>query len=701
MRYFFSFLFLAILFPVCLFGEWTPPRVVLPSNREHPVIALPAEGLKRLRTELEGGPQQKEVQALINAGDKAIRGDLEFPLRGGVHSQWYNCPDCETRLKTISPTEHECRICGKTYSGSPFDDVLFSQEHGRNLRRLEEAAWAYILTEDDRYAVFAREVLLGYAERYLQYEFQHASRKNSAYAQRAGGRLFDQTLTEAFYLQQHILPAYDLVAGSRLFTPADHRAIREKLIVPMVEGMLRNDRGKSNWQSFHNTAMFWAGAILRNPEWMERSIYEPENGFLFQMENSVLSDGMWYENSWSYHFYTYRALGRHAQGAAHIGIDLWNHPKMRKMLTLPLDFVMADGSVPRIGNATTVRPLQLAANRPALMEAAYRAYLDDIFLPILPKKITEHSVLYGNSEVIGRGETASRKSTVMESGHAILRTAGEPGLTAALNFAPFGGYHSHFDKLSFVFFGFGEELGVDRGRAAAQAYNLPIHREWYRATISHNTVLVDGKSQAEAGGELLFFNSTDEEVAAVAKTEAYEDVDHRRMLFMTADYLLVFDELEAANRRRFDWFYHNRGKDVVSAVVSEKADLSFFGKSADYFADMRSGVSDFLLKAHFPGENVTVYLTEAGAPGSRLTVANGAGSTVSERIPLLFITREGRQVQFVSVLEPVRNGDEPRVGDVTLAMSDEGPMISIEFDGSRHRYVLRADHSIVRTRSSQ
>ncbi len=700
MRFLLPFLIFATLFPISVTADWQPPKAVLPAkSRSGPVITLPPDGLKRLRTELERGPHRKEVEALIAAGDRAIRAGLEFPPRGGQHSQWYNCPKCETRLKTVSPTEHQCRICGKTYSGTPYDDVLFTKTHGNTIRRLEDAAWAYILTEDDKYAAFARDVLLGYAERYLEYEYRHASRSDSAYARRAGGRLFDQTLTEAYYLQEHILPAYDLTGGSRLFKPADHRAIRERLIVPMVEGILRNNRGKSNWQSFHNTAMFWAGAILGNRDWMERSIDDPNNGFLFQMENSVLPDGMWYESSWSYHFYTYRALGRHAQGAAHLGMDLWNHPKMKKMLTLPLDFVMADGSVPRIGDATTVRPLELAAGRSALMEAAYAAYSDSAFLPILPKKITSDAVLYGNTGVTGRGELISRASMVMESGHAILRTAGDAGLTASFNFAPYGGGHSHLDKLSFVFFGFGEELGVDRGRAAAQAYNLPIHKQWYRGTISHNTVLVDGKSQKPAGGELLFFNHTDREAAAVARTDASDGIDHRRMLFMTEDYLLVFDELKAKEPHRFDWFYHNRGESAVAPLASTPASLSALGDGASYLADARTGRGDTALRARFPGEKVTVHLTEAGGKGSAVTTAHGPGSSVQERVPLVFITREGKEVHFAAVIEPVRNGQEPRIQDVKVAETSDGLEIAVIAGNELHRYKLRSDDTIERTRT--
>ena len=38
----------------------------------------------------------------------------------------------------------------------------------------------------------------------------------------------------------------------------------------------------------------------------------------------------------------------------------------------------------------------------------------------------------------------------------------------------------------------GRELGVDPGRARSQAYRLPIHTGWYKATVGHNAVLVDG-----------------------------------------------------------------------------------------------------------------------------------------------------------------------------------------------------------------
>lgn len=354
--------------------DWQPPTVRLPDDRSHPVVTLPPGGLDLLRRHYRnGGALQEELLGLVKAGEKAVAEEVAYPPRGGHHNMWYQCDDCEAPLTTVSETEHRCRLCGNVYSGEPYDDVVFHRIHGRNLSRLLDAAWAYALTGEETFASFGRDILLGYAERYMGYPYRQAIRQDTEYARRAGGRLFDQTLSEAAYLLQKIAPAYDLIHDSPSIGRDQHRQIREGFILPMMESIARHRRGESNWQSYHNAALFWAGAVLGEVKWMEESVHDPENGFLYQMEHSLSPDGMWYEGSWSYHFYTLGALGEHARGAAHLGMDLWGHPHMKKMLTLPIQYLMGDGSVPRLGNATTLQPQEFAQRRADLMEAPIAA----------------------------------------------------------------------------------------------------------------------------------------------------------------------------------------------------------------------------------------------------------------------------------------------------------------------------------------
>src|SRR5690606_723997 len=260
-------------------------------------------------------------------------------------------------LKTVN-SGHQCPTCKKIYKGEPYDDVVFSRQHSANLRRMNEAAWAYAITEDEKFARFARDVLVGYGDRYLAYPRRHATRPDTSSARRSGGHIYDQTLTEAYHLQDEIAESYDLIHNSPSLSAADHKKIRDGLILPMLLSIAGHSAGKGNWQTFHNTAMFWAGAVLGDVEWMKRSILDPENGFVFQMNTSVTPDGLWYEGTWSYHFYSLTGLSRHAVGAAHMGINLWGNPSLRKMFVLPVAYEMSDGTTPRFGDATTLRPAE-------------------------------------------------------------------------------------------------------------------------------------------------------------------------------------------------------------------------------------------------------------------------------------------------------------------------------------------------------
>lgn len=680
-------------FPSIQAQEWQPPRVVLPANLKHPVIALPPGGLEILRSAYRGDTEiTGEVKKMVAAGEKAIRPKLSFPPRGGHHNQWYQCDKCQRALKTVNG-KHTCPTCGKVYAGEPYDDVVFSRQHAANLRRMRDAAWAYAITQDEKFAEFAKTVLVGYGERYLTYPYRQASRADNAYARKAGGRLFDQTLTEAGYLHGSIAEGYDLIHDSPSVTAADHKKIREGLFLPMLESIGTYSRGKGNWQTFHNAAMFWGGAVLGDVKWMERSINDPKHGFIFQMGESVSPDGMWYEGSWSYHFYTLSGLANHARGAAHLGIDLWGNPMLKKMFLLPVSYEMSDGSVPRLGDSTTLRPERSWQRMADMTEAAFSYYQDEDLLSILPKKITRFSYFYGNEKADRTRKLIGRTVVFPETGHAILRTNGGGKLSAALTFAPHGGGHGHYDKLSFVLFGFDEELAVDRGRASSQAYRLPIHRAWYKSTISHNTVLVDGKDQKPSPGELLFHQANAEYAAIVTRNnEAYPGVEHRRMLFLTPDYLLVFDDLQADKPRQFDWFYHNRGDRTTTPVRLSPANLDGRGPGFAYIEDAAAAPLPGAIAATFPGKKVNVQFLAAPGSGTTLTTGHGPGTSIAERVSLLFLSRKSAQEKFAVIIEPVPVKGKAKVSSVSWEETPNGIEIVVQRDGGFDQFLLTPEH---------
>jgi heparinase II/III-like protein/alginate lyase len=634
-------------------------------EREHPCLAATAEELARVRQAYRGqGPEHDVAAAYVREAERFVDDPVTFPPRGGQHNQWYQCDACETALRTLDTTHHQCPKCEKVYSGPPYDDVMFSRQHGRNLGQMHTAAWAYAISGEEKFARYSAKVLLGYAARYTQYPYHSASRETkSSWGRKAGGHLYEQTLTEAAAFARSIGPAYDLIHDSGVLSPAEHEQIRTGLLLPMLANLDKNKAGKSNWQTWHNAAMIWGGALVRDPAWIQKAIADPANGFSYQMDISVSKEGMWYENSWGYHFYTLDALVNMAETGRRLGVDLWSDERLKRMFTLPIQYTMADGMLPRFGDDVNSSVRRVAH----LLEPAYHAYKAPQILPLLAEMPSFNSILLGRP-IHAREEPAVLQSTVLEdAGHAILRSHGQAGLTAAMTFGPYGGFHGHYDKLSFVFYGFGTELGVDPGRARSQAYRLPIHGNWYKATISHNTVLVDRQSQRPAAGKLhLFERRSDCTVVAATCDEAYRGVDHTRYCVLTGTYLLIVDRLGSDTEHRVDWLYHNRGRRIVCDVARDPVSLAAEYPGGEYVQNAARGVTDEMVRIRFEGSDLTTYLTVAAEDGTDVTIGEGVGASVSDRIPMAMIGRRGRQVCFAAVLEPVQTSGEPRVKEVRL-----------------------------------
>lgn len=226
-------------------------------SSKHPVIAVTQQELQRIRNAWKSGEgvDYKVLKRFVQSSDSALKNTIEFPPRGGQHNQWYHCTKCEVRLKTISPEKHQCPECKKIYSGYPYDDVLYERTHYKNLTIMTNAAWAWIITEDKKYAELAKKILIGYADRYKKYPFHGNTLYNFIYASYSGGHLFEQTLNEAVALCRQIAPSYDLICTSPVLNDKDKQHVQEDLIKPMLKNIDKYKAGKGNWQTWHNAGM--------------------------------------------------------------------------------------------------------------------------------------------------------------------------------------------------------------------------------------------------------------------------------------------------------------------------------------------------------------------------------------------------------------------------------------------------------------
>jgi hypothetical protein len=142
-----------------------------------------------------------------------------------------------------------------------------------------------------------------------------------------------------------------------------------------------------------------------------------------------------------------------------------------------------------------------------------------------------------------------------DTGLAVLRRGrGQDAACAILDYGPHGGGHGHYDKLQLLLHARGREWLLDPGRLN---YSHALYKSWVKHTAAHNTVAVNGTSQAPTIGRLLFFTRGDGWTACGAEAAgAYEDATLRRWLWMGNGVLVDVFQVDARREVQADWLLH-------------------------------------------------------------------------------------------------------------------------------------------------
>ncbi|HNT34456.1 MAG TPA: alginate lyase family protein, partial [bacterium] len=427
------------------------PESVVPSVQEHPYLFITRSDIPDIMARVEKHDWAKKTyEGILENAERLLEEDLIPPPSTGRHSMVYMCPDCGGLLKTLSPTEHQCKDCQKIHTGMPFDAVLYKSQHGK----LENAAMtlglASLFTGKDVYARKALEILLKYADVYDTYPMINPYGEPRA----NGARIYDQTLNEAIWLVS-ISWAYDLILATDVATTEEKRHVEEHLIRPSVMTVRKNPSNRiSNWQTWHNAGMLAAGLCLRDQEIIDHALLA-DGGYFYQLEHSIKEEGMQYEGSWSYHFYALHAFLKTAEMGHKSGLNTYGHEPLRRALLLPLQMAMPNGKLPAIHDGTEWAPST------TYYEYAAARYDEPAFEDFLAqhKRVGWEALLMGIDDPQPH-PTPLQSVVLNDSGLAVLRRGGSYLL---LDFGEHGGGHGHYDKLNVVYFTQGSVVASDPG----------------------------------------------------------------------------------------------------------------------------------------------------------------------------------------------------------------------------------------------
>jgi hypothetical protein len=320
----------------------------------------------------------------------------------------------------------------------------------------------------------------------------------------------------------------------------------------------------------------------------------------------------------------------------------------------------------------------------------------------------------GNTDGIQTSAGLQRSMAFRDTGYVAARHGGsraaiDVGIHGYLN-----GGHAHADGLSVTIAVKGAPLLIDPGTGT---YTMDAAlRDRLRSSQWHNTLSLDGRSQAQPAGPFAWATEGCARIAHVVlnprfdfvdgETDAWKPTVHRRLFFMADDeYWVVADRIEGTGHHVADVHWHIDPLWQLDATESSAIRMTHcFGGAArlavpdarvDVFrADSSSGLGWYAPVYGRVEPAATIRARAEGtAPFWIVTTVDAADANeegVTSRLEVLAVGEAGDPVAIRT-----RRGD---VSDVTICRAAPSrEMLTVALD-SRHQHAIATDARLVHAR---
>lgn len=610
MRRFGRWMLLACLAGAVALGQVNPPKFGDRPRLEH------------TQAELDAWPRER-IDACIAKAEAVLTRGLVVSEKEGQWIFYYACPDHDARLKPEAPDRHVCPRCGKVYDDARTQAAYQTVLHYQLDEDLHTLAQAWAVSRDDRFAAPVRQAMLKLADRYPTFE-RHDRWGRRGMLAILGGRRYCQHLDEAVSVIT-LARAYDYTAMSPVWSEADQQRVEQGLlrwICAEIQGKAWMMIPRNNHQTWFNAAYATVGVAIGDAELLHAAIQAPGAGMLWQLENSVTEDGIWYEGTMAYHFYALAAIIDTLHAVRRAGWTFTGDARLQRLWLGPLQLAYPNGQFPVINDSD---PFGLQG-RSAIYSFA-RAYFDD------PRYETA-------------GATRPLTSAALKgAGLVVLRRgAGPQARCLFLDYGIHGGDHGHPDKLNITLFTQGREWVLDPGRLT---YSVPEHLTWARKTVAHNTLVINGRDQQVTEGCLRWFEETPAYAGTLAETTgAYPGYTLRRGLLMTEEWLLDVLTVTGKTPATLDWLLHVRGELQEQGEPAESAGL---GKDNGYQHLRQVARHPADRRRYSFAQPKVGSLTVDVWPATETWSGTGIGYSLKEAVPFLLRRRCAATAEFVAL----------------------------------------------------
>jgi|GEM_PF-943566 len=607
------------------------------------------EVLKKVRT-------QPWAAALIEALKQDFEEHISLwpkdpPLEQSAWGHYYFCSDCGTRLKfdVREPHVHVCPICGKAYTGWPYDGAWRKIMHSAIVSNLERAAILAHVNDGDKYKRYIHDTILFYANNYDRYPVhgEHAGK----------GKVYPQVLTEAIFVIA-IERILRMSADLNIFSQAEYDAIGELFFIPALQLIKPQIGAIHNIHAWMQAAVAACAGYLNDMNLLKQAIYG-EYGWLDQITKGTTREGIWYEVSSSYHYYTLNALVSFAWVALENGINLFENPLLKKMASSYIPLTYPDGKFPAFNDCWFDSNIFQACSvyeQLTNWDRSFEALLAWIYRNMAPRpyeylnalfnggtRLTGYAraslaaLLYGPVNLPEVREPGKESFLYPDTGIAVLQN---DRVRVTVKFSGNGGGHDHNDKISIELYAYDQLLSYDVGTTG---YGIAFTRDWSRTSIAHNLVCIDGRRQNHSQrADVLSYDGNSISVQAEG---AYEGVCLKREISLQESGFEDIFTVKCDRISQIDWIFHCRGRVETDVFLSDRNAFTQ-GNGYNQLFDLKHAILDEDFSVTFVYKGLRVQMHFKGEKNTEVIVGRCYGSNSNDILSFIMLRRYAEETEF-------------------------------------------------------